>query len=118
MVCGEQVQVTDLLHVLVFATASRISVTKACQDLGSAPTGQTVLGELATPLCNLDQLEETLNTLLARLIPKSLGMRGRQVAIDLIELPYHGAVKKEHQHEIWRGKAKQGTTHFFTYATA
>jgi putative transposase len=118
MVCGEQVQVTDLLHVLVFATASRISVTKACQDLGSAPTGQTVLGELATPLCNLDQLEETLNTLLARLIPKSLGMRGRQVAIDLIELPYHGAVKGEHQHEICRGKAKQGTTHFFTYATA
>lgn len=115
---GEQVQVTDLLHVLVFAAASRISVNQACQDLGSAPTGQTVLGELATQLDDLDQLEETLNALLAHLIPKSLGKRGRQVAIDLIELPYHGSVKEEHQDEVCRGKAKQGTTHFFTYATA
>jgi putative transposase len=118
MARGEQVQVTDLLHVLVFAAASRISVNQACQDLGSAPTGQTVLGELAAQLDDLDQLEETLNTLLARLIPKSLGIRGRQVAIDLIELPYHGTVKPEHQQEVCRGKAKQGTTHFFTYATA
>lgn len=118
MARGEQVQVPDLLHVLVFAAASRISVNQACQDLGSAPTGQTVLGELASQLCDLDQLEETLNTLLARLIPKSLGLRGRQVAIDLLELPYHGTVKPEHQHEVCRGKAKQGTTHFFSYATA
>jgi hypothetical protein len=115
---GEQVQVTDLLHVLVFAAASRISVNQACQELDSAPTGQTVLGELATQFANLDQLEELLNTLLARLIPKSLGMRGRRVAIDLIELPYHGIVKDELQDEVCRGKAKQGTTHFFTYATA
>jgi len=118
MARGEQVQVTDLLHVLVFAAASRISVNQACQDLGSAPTGQTVLGELATQLDDLDQLEESLNTLLARLIPKSLGMRGRRVAIDLIELPYHGTVEQEHQAEVCRGKAKHGTTHFFTYATA
>lgn len=118
MARGEQVQITDLLHVLVYAAASRISVNQACQDLDSAPTGQTVLGELATQLDDLDQLEETLNTLLARLIPKSLGKRGRRVAVDLIELPYHGTVKEEHQHEVCRGKAKQGTTHFFTYATA
>jgi hypothetical protein len=32
---------------LVFAAASRISVNEACQELGSAPTGQTVLGELS-----------------------------------------------------------------------
>ena len=118
MARGEQVQITDLLHVLVFAAASKMSINQACQDLGSAPTGQTVLGELATQLADLNQLEETLNTLLARLIPKSLGLRGRRVAIDLIELPYHGSVEEEHQHEVCRGKAKQGTTHFFTYATA
>lgn len=118
MARGEQVQITDLLHVLLFAAASKMSINQACQDLGSAPTGQTVLGELATQLADLNQLEETLNTLLARLIPKSLGLRGRRVAIDLIELPYHGSVEEEHQHEVCRGKAKPGTTHFFTYATA
>ena len=41
---GDQVQVADLLHVLIFAAASRISVHQACQDLSDAPTGQTVLG--------------------------------------------------------------------------
>lgn len=115
---GEDVHVTDLLHVLVFAAASKISVHQACQDLAGAPTSQTVLGELAAQLQDLDQLEATLNTLLARLIPKSLGKRGRRVAVDLIELPYHGGVADEHQQEVCRGKAKYGTTHFFTYATA
>jgi putative transposase len=115
---GEDVHVTDLLHVLVFAAASKISVHQACQDLAGAPTSQTVLGELATQLHDLDQLEATLNTLLARLIPKSMGKRGRRVAVDLIELPDHGGVAEEHQQEIRRGKAKHGTTHFFTYATA
>jgi hypothetical protein len=115
---GDQVQVTDLLHVLVFAAASKISVNQACQDLDGAPTGQTVLGQLAAQLIDLEELEGTLNTLLARLIPKSLGKRGRRVAVDLIELPYHGTVKEEQEEEVCRGKAKQGTTHFFTYATA
>ena len=66
----------------------------------------------------MDQLEATLNTLLARLIPKSLGKWGRRVAVDLIDRPYHGSVAEEHQQELCQGKAKQGTTHFFTYATA
>jgi hypothetical protein len=58
---GDHVQVTDLLHVLVFAAASRISVHQACQDLADAPTGQTVLGQLVDQLEDLAQLEETLN---------------------------------------------------------
>jgi hypothetical protein len=48
----------------------------------------------------LDQLEETLNTLLARLFPKSLGRRGRRVAIDLIELPYHGLYREYVQNPV------------------
>ncbi len=76
------------------------------------------MGQLAAQLIDLEALEGTLNTLLARLIPKSLGKRGRRVSVDLIELPYHGAVKKAQEEEVCRGKAKQGTTHFFTYATA
>jgi hypothetical protein len=115
---SDHVQVTDLLHVLVFAAASRISVHQACQDLAEAPSEQTVLGQLVDQLDNLAQLEDTLNSLLAHLVPKSLGKRGRRIAVDLIEWPYHGGVDEEHQEEICRGKAKQGTTHFFTYATA
>ncbi len=115
---GHRVQVQDLLQVFVFAASSKLSITQACDDLDGAPSGATVLGELARQLADLAALADTLNLILPRLVPKSLGKRGRRVAIDLMELPYHGTVDDAHQDEVCRGKAKQGTTHFFTYATA
>jgi hypothetical protein len=108
----------DLLRVLVFAAASRLSVHQACHQLERAPSAPTVLGTLAEQLHDLDGLEDHVNALLARLIPKGLGNRGRRVAIDLIALPYHGTVDETHHDEVCRSKAKGGTTHFFTYATA
>jgi putative transposase len=115
---GDHVEVRDLLHVLVVAAASRLSINQACHDLDGAPSAVTVLGDLARQLHDLDQLEEALNALLARLVPNRLGKRGRRVAIDLIELPYHGSVDEAHQDEVRRSKAKQGTMPFFTYASA
>ena len=108
----------DLLRVLVFAAASRLSVHQACDQLERAPSGPTVLGTLASQGSDLEALEGQLNDLLATLIPKGLGKRGRRVAVDLVALPYHGTVDKAHQDEVCRSKAKGGTTHFFTYATA
>ena len=108
----------DLLRVLVFAAASRLSVHQACDQLERAPSGPTVLGILAGQLRDLDALEGQVNDLLAKLIPKGLGKRRRRVAVDLVALPYHGTVDDAQQDEICRSKAKCGTTHFFTYATA
>ena len=108
----------DLWRVLVFAAASRLSVHQACEQLERAPSGPTVLGTLAGQLSDLDALEDHVNDLLATLIPKGLGKRGRRVAVDLVALPYHGTVDEAHQDEVCRSKAKGGTTHFFTYATA
>ena len=108
----------DLLRVLVFAAASRLSVHQACDQLERAPSGPTVLGTLSSQFRDLDALEGHLNDLLAQLIPKGLGKRGRQVAMDLGALPYHGTVEEVHHDEVCRSKAKGGTTHFFTYATA
>jgi hypothetical protein len=115
---GDQVQPTDLLEVVVFAAASRLSINQACQDLEDAPSSVTVLGQLATQLSDLELLELTMCELLARLLPRGLGIKGRRVAVDLIELPYPGTVDDAHAGEVCRGKAKQGTPHFFTYATA
>jgi putative transposase len=112
------IQSRDLLRVLVFAAASRLSVHQACDQLEGAPSGPTVLGNLASQCSDLDALEGHLNDLLATLIPKGLGKRGRRVAADLVVLPYHGTVDAAHQDEVCRSKAKSGTTHFFTYATA
>jgi putative transposase len=115
---GDQVQVDHILNVLVFAASLRSSVNQASQDLSGAPTGATVLGMLADQLPDIDTLERCLNRLLAQLWPQGLGRRGRRVAIDLVKLPYHGGVAPPHQAEVCRSQASQGTTHFFTYATA
>ena len=112
------IQSRDLLRVLVFAAASKLSVHQACHQLERAPSGPTVLGTLAGQLSDLDALEGHVNDLLARLIPKGLGKRGRHVAMDVIALPYHGTVDEAQQDEGCRSKAKCGTPHFFTYATA
>ena len=111
-------QSRDLLRVLVFAAASRLSVPQACDQLERAPSGATVLGTLARQFSDLDALEGQVNDLLATLIPKGLGKRGRRVAMDVVALPYHGTVDEAHQDEVCRSKAKGGTTHFFTSATA
>lgn len=115
---GDKVQVDDILNVVVFAASLRISINQACQDLEGAPTGATVLGALASQLSDIDALEEDLNELLAQLLLKGLGSKGRRVAIDLVRVPYHGTVRSQHEQEVCRSKATAGTTHFFTYATA
>ena len=112
------IQSDDLWRVLIFAAAARLSVHQACYQLEHAPSGPTVLGTLASQLSDLDGLEGHVNDLLARLLPKRLGKRRRRVAIDLVALPYHGTVDEAYQGEVCRSKAKGGTTHFFTYATA
>jgi hypothetical protein len=112
------IQSRDLWRVLVFAAAAKLSVHHACQQLERAPSGPTVLGTLAQQLSDLDGLEGHANDLLARLLPKGLGKRGRCVAIDLIALPYHGTVEETPHDEVCRSTATCGTPHFFTYATA
>lgn len=108
----------DLWRVLIFAAASQLAVHQACDQRERAPSGPTVLGNLASQFRDLEALEGHLNNLLARLIPKGLGKRGRRVAVDVVALPYHGTVEEAHHAEVCRSKAKGGTTHFFTYATA
>lgn len=112
------IQPQDLMRVLVFAAASRTSVNQACEQLERALSAPTVLGTLAQQCSDLDQLEAQVNDMLARLVPQGLGKRGCRVAIDLTALPYHGTVDEADQDEVCRSKAKNGTTHFFTYATA
>src|SRR5262245_2875926 len=79
----------DLLRVLVFAAASRLSVHQACDQLERAPSGPTGLGTLSSQCRDLEALAGHRHALLAKLIPKGLGKRGRQVAMDLVALPEH-----------------------------
>jgi putative transposase len=115
---GTCVKITDLLNVLIFAAAFRISVNQACAELQNTPCASYVLKELANQLHDLEQQQIVLNQIFASKLPNSLRKKGKRIAIDLVEVPYHGKVKKEHEGEVRRSKAKSGTTHFFVYATA
>jgi hypothetical protein len=76
------IQSRDLLRVLVFAAASRLSVHQACDQLERAPSGQTVLGNLGSQFSDLDALAGHLNDLLARPVSKGLGKQERRGAVD------------------------------------
>jgi len=107
-----------VLRGWVFAAASRLSVHQAGDQLARAPSGPTVLGNLSSQCSDLDTRAGHRNARLARLRPKGLRQRGRRVAVDVIALPYHETLDEVHQDEVCRSKAKGGTTHFCTYATA
>jgi putative transposase len=108
----------DLLRGVVCAAASRLSVHQACAQLERAPSGPTVLGNLASQRSDLDVLAGHLNELLSRLLPKGLGQRGRRGAGDLVALPSQGTVDEAPPGEVCRSKATRGTPPCFTYATA
>lgn len=108
----------DLLRVLVFAAASRLSVQPACDQLERAPSGPTVLGTRASQCRDLAALAGQLHDLWATRIPQGLGHRGRRGAVDGVALPSHGTGDEAHQDAVCRNKAQGGPPHFFPDATA
>ena len=110
--------ITDILNVVIFAAAFRTSVCQASCSLQRAPSHSYVLGELARQLDDIEQEQRVINRVLTSKLPKQLYKQAQRIAIDLIEIPYHGTVAKEHEEEVRRSCAKSGTTHFFVYATA
>jgi len=115
---GKNVSVIDLLNVLLFAATWRTSISEACDSLQNAPHPTTVRRYLSEQLSDLDETEKKLNQILETFIPIGYTKRSQTIAIDLVELPYHGTVDEEYEDEVRRSKAKSGTTHFFAYATA
>jgi len=115
---GTFVKVTDIFNVIIFAAAFRSSINQASISLQGSPCASYVLRELANQLHDLNQQQKVINKILTSKLPKRLHKKKQRIAIDLVEVPYHGTVAKEHQDEVRRSKAKSGTSHFFVYATA
>jgi putative transposase len=106
-----------MAHVLAYAAVQQTSVTDACSQLAGAPADSTVRYQLAQSLpASFEALERQLNEALQAQLPARLTKRAWQVACDLTEIPYHG--KADVPDAVRRGKAKAGTSHFHTYATA
>ena len=116
---NSQYEAQAIWDVLIAAAVQRITVEMACELLEKAPspnTVRTMVGEMLGDETGLSGLEKQVNKLLVARLPKGLLKRARPAAIDVTEIPYHGKHDEEDDH-IRRGLAKQGTTHFHSYAT-
>ncbi len=106
-----------VLWSLLLAAAARItSLSDACQRLRDAPSDETA-AFLASSAQLAAHLQRQLNAALAGHLPKALCKQLQQLAIDLTLIPYHGQPFHDLD-EIYRGQAKDGTSHFHAYATA
>ncbi len=113
---GEKSAPDKILDVLLAAAANNSSIEHECSSLEATPSPNTVPGVLRESL-ELQKLERQVNQALWSHLNTPY-WRGRQkVAVDLVEVPYHGLAAKDSD-EIRRGQAKQGTTHFHVFATA
>lgn len=109
----------DLYNVLLGVAANRGTIQSVCTDWLGIAEPETVRGYLNDQLCveDLPQLERQLNAALAAQTPKRLYRRPHEVAIDFHDRPYYG--KQPQSTGLWvRGRAQEGTTHFYRIATA
>jgi putative transposase len=109
----------DIWDVLIAASVERISIEMASQLLEAAPSGtmtRTVIKEMLRDKGQMQDVETDINALLTTQLPRKLLKSKLPVAIDLVELPYHGKHEPDDPF-VRRGKAKGGTTHFFVFAT-
>lgn len=105
-----------LFTVLLAAAAQCTSIAAACYRLDKAPSDQTIYNALDATLPDYAELERRVNQALRANLPRNLRKRRQYLAIDLTLIPYHGEPQAEAT-EIYRGKAKHGTTHFHAYAS-
>src|SRR5581483_292378 len=104
------------LDVVLWAAARLTSLFAAALRLAQAPCPETVRKALLGSLPDPDELERRLNHALAADLPRALAGTRQPLACDLTLRPYHGEPQAS-EREVYRGKAKAGTTHFHAYAT-
>jgi len=114
---GPKCTALNLLTVLFYAAARIISRAAACAALRDAPSDSAAHAALMATLPDIHELQRRLNRALQGDLPKGLRRRRQPLAIDLVLIPYHGQPLRE-ANEVYRGQAKDGTTHFHAYATA
>src|SRR3954447_2461281 len=108
----------QVLWSLLLAAAARItSLSDACQRLDHVPSDETARKALLATLPDYATLQRQLNAALAGHLPKALRKQLQLLAIDLTLTPYPGQPFGALD-EVYRGQAKDGTSHFHAYATA
>ena len=114
---SETCPVRAMLHVLFSACARLCSLAAAAFSLASAPSRETVRKAWLAALPPMRELLRRINLCLCQDVPRHLLRQPQRVAIDLTLIPYHGQPMSDPS-EVYRSKAKDGTSHFHAYATA
>lgn len=114
---GPRCRADTLWAVLCYAASRLISLAAACAALRDAPSDTAAHDALLATLPDYAQLQRRLNRALQGDLPHALRRRRQPLAIDLVLIPYHGQPLHSPE-EVYRSKAKSGTSHFHAYATA
>jgi len=114
---GPKCTALALLTILFYAATRLTSLAAACGSLSRAPSDTAARTALLATLPPTHELQRRLNRALQGDLPRALRRRRQPLAIDLTLLPYHGEPLAD-PHEVYRGRAKSGTSHFHAYATA
>ena len=116
---GYKCSTDDLLNVLLGVAANQGTIESVCGDLVGTPDAATIRGYFNEELCveDLPDLERRMNAALAGEIPQRVWRQACDVAMDFQDRPYYG--KTPQATGLWvRGRARNGTTHFYRVATA
>jgi hypothetical protein len=106
-----------LWAVLLYAASRLSSLAAACACLRDAPSDSAFRDALLATLPALAELQRRVNRALQGDLPRGLRRRPQPLAIDLHLIPYHGQPLRDPD-EVYRSKARDGTSHFHAYATA
>ncbi len=123
-IAGRDLDEALLWDILITASVQHTTMEAVCTELDGAPSGNTVrehlgsaLGQSPAAVRELERrLQRALQAQLPRGFRKRLSQQAFDIAIDLVQNPYHGRPCQD-PHEVRGGPAKSGTTHFHTYAT-
>jgi hypothetical protein len=115
---GYKCDSSSVIQVLVSAAIERQSIESICEDLKLEVSSNTVREQLngVLDVCELRRHECEMNAALVACIPAQLPRRGREMALDLHDEPFYGK-DLELRTYACRGKAKEGTTHFYRIAS-
>lgn len=105
-----------LIHMLIAAAVRCCSIEQVCKQHKKSPSGKTVRTHISKQLENIEDVEVRINRSFRMQIPKSLYRKPLKIAIDYVEISYHG--EADDPDNVRRSKPKEGTSHFHTYATA
>jgi putative transposase len=103
----------EIVYPLINACTTQTTVNQITQNDSIGPSEGAIRYRLRN--MDLDTVQSSLNKMLKNNILKTLPNSPLPLAIDFVLIPFYG--EEENRGDTVRSKARQGTTHFFSYSS-